>query len=394
MALDVTAVVAGGGIGGLALGIALHRCGAAVTVVERTARIEDVGAGLMLYPNGIGALDAISARLGAAIRAAGHVAGPGETRPVLSPNGSLLAVDPVGDLQSRFGAPQVSLLRSAMQAALFDEATASGVPLRTGVRVAENTDHGDRVEIMLADGTRLEADLLVGADGIRSGVRRRLLDDGPPAYCGFTTLRGRAPAPPRFPSGFVVTGPGLDVFAAPIGGGHLYWTAKICAPAGVWPAKERTTALSDLLDLIVDWHSPVVEVIENTDLTTGIVVTDINDRDPIADWSRGRVTLLGDAAHPMTPAIGQGAGMALEDAVVLTQRLQAAGDVPAALAAYAAERAPRTAEVVRQSRRKGPADDFTGFNTQEEQVARLFGWRRALTTAMTPRNRANSLPTE
>ena len=363
--------ICGGGIGGLALSIALRRIGASSTVLERTARLADVGAGLVLYPNGMKALDALG--VGADVRAAGHVAGPATTRPVLTPAGEVLATDPVGRLTRRFGAPHVSLLRSALQRVLLDTARARGVRIRTGTAMLGHTDQGERVQLTLDGGQVLHADLLVGADGVNSGVRRRLLGDGPPAYCGFSTVRGRVDAGSH-PAGFVVKGEALDLFAAPIGGGQIYWTAKITAPPGVWPAKDRAGALADLLELLAGWDPRLADLVRRTD-PAGVVVTDIHDRDPVARWSAGRVVLLGDAAHPMTPALGQGAGLAVEDAVVLAARLRGAARVADALAGYTAERAPRTAAAVELSRCKGPAGDHEGFSTQDGRLTGLFAWR-------------------
>jgi 2-polyprenyl-6-methoxyphenol hydroxylase-like FAD-dependent oxidoreductase len=368
-------VVAGGGIGGLALGIALRRGGFAVEIVERAERPGHAGSGIMLFPNGVKALHAISPRLLDRVRAAGHPAGPGETRPVLGPDGAVLATDPVGELGKTFGAPQISLLRTALLRALLAEAEAAGVAVRRGVTVEDHADDGDRVKVTLGDGTVLMADVLVGADGIRSGVRDRTLADGPAEYRGFTTVRGRTPAAARFPSGFVAKGDGLDFFAAPVGGGFLYWTAKIVAPQGVWPALGVDGAFAKLCGQLDGWHDAIAGVIRDTDLAQGIVVTDIRDRDPVADWTRGLVTLIGDAAHPMTPALGQGAGMAFEDAVVLAAALSEHANTAAALTAYPARRAARVADVVRLSRVKAPGGDSAAFNTREGPLADLYAWQ-------------------
>ncbi len=378
MTAELTVAIAGGGIGGLAAAVALRRAGLTVLVIERTERIDDVGAGLILYPNGVRAAEAISPTLGSAVRAAGHVATPGQSRPVLTPKGEVLAVHPIGDLGRLYGAPHISLLRTTLQRLLYEEAQAAGVVLRNGVRVEDHAGHDGRVDVMLSDGTTLEVDLLVGADGIHSGVRRRLLGDGPPVYRGYTTLRGRSPAPADHPYGFVVSGQGLGLFTAPIGGGQLYWTAKIVAPAGVWPAKDRTTALADLAQELTGWHEPVLRMIADVEPPGRVVVTDISDRDPISRWTWGRVTLLGDAAHPMSPELGQGANTALEDAVVLARHLGGDTGVRTALAAYSAERAPRAAKIVRHSRSLEPAaakrGTTYGFSTQEEQFTELYGW--------------------
>lgn len=367
-------VVAGGGISGLALAVALCRDGFSVEVIERDDRLVPAGSGIMLFPNAVKALHAISPHLVERVRAAGHPAGPGETRPVLTPDGTVVATDPVGDLEKTFGAPQISLLRTALLRALRDEADAVGVTVRAGVTVEGHADDGDQVKVVLGDGTVLVADLLVGADGIRSGVRGRTLADGPPPYCGFTTVRGRTRAAARFPSGFVAKGEDLDFFAAPVGGGDLYWTAKIVAPQGVWPLL-GVDAFDDLLAMLDGWHDSIADVIRDTDLSQGLVVTDIRDRDPVADWTRGLVTLIGDAAHPMTPALGQGAGMAFEDAAVLAAALSEHEDTRAALAAYPARRADRVAEVVRLSRVKAPGGDSAAFTTREGLLTDLYAWQ-------------------
>jgi 2-polyprenyl-6-methoxyphenol hydroxylase-like FAD-dependent oxidoreductase len=401
MTNDTGVLVSGGGIGGLALGIALRLARIDVTVVERTASSGDRGSGLVLYPNGMKALAAISAPLNRAVLAAGHVARPGESKPLVNPAGEVLSVDRPGQLAQRYGAPQVSLLRTALRGALLDEATRTGTRVLTGVRVVGHADCGDHVAVRLADGTSLSAAALVGADGLNSGVRRRLLADGPPRYCGYTTLRGRSGAAERYPHGVIATGPGAGLFIAPVGGGGLYWTAKLSAPAGVWPAKDQAGALADLLRVLAGWHQPIVDIIAGTDVLSGVVVTDISDREPVACWTVGRVTLLGDAAHPMSPGAGQGASMALEDAVVLAGLLRENADVPAALGAYSRRRGPRTARVVRQSRERDTVVRSAGsdapiggtrrgeatsggpgarapareFSTQDEQLADLFGWQ-------------------
>jgi salicylate hydroxylase len=367
------AVVAGGGIGGLAVGIALRRHGFRVTVVEKADKLGMAGSGIMLYPNGVKALDVISPRLGHRVRAAGHVAAPHEIRPLLTPDGVVFGEDPVGTLV-RYGTPQISLLRTALLQSLLAEAPEVGLTLRVGVAVTGHVDDGNGVRVTLADGGTLDADFLIGADGIHSGVRRRIRDDGPAQYCGFTTIRCRTRAPERFPSGFVVKGPDLDIFAAPVGGGELYWTAKIVAPVGEWPARHPAEAFADLVELVSGWHGSIADVIRGTDIADGIVVTDIRDREPDGDWTRGRVTLLGDAAHPMTPALGQGAGMAFEDSVVLTDLLLSRRDPTDALAEYPIRRADRIADVVLLSRWKGPEGDPAGFSTHEARLADLYGW--------------------
>ncbi|WP_237774045.1 FAD-dependent monooxygenase [Actinosynnema sp. ALI-1.44] len=379
----------GGGIAGLSLCAALRAPGAPrrrVTVIERAPRIADVGSGLVLYPNGIKAADAVSAQLGERIRAAGYVPRPSDARPLVAPDGTVLSNDPIGGLDARFGAPQVSLLRSALYRAL--QATTGDAELVTGTEVVGHTDDGDRVRVKLSTGDSVEADVLVGADGVNSRTRRQVFDDGAPVYRGYTSLRGRSSTPVEFPHGFTVAGDGIDLFVAPVGGGRVYWTAKVVAEQGHWPDLGVDIALAALLRKIRDWHRPIVDMIRRTDKQAGIVVTDICDRDPTDHWAKGRVVLIGDAAHPMSPAMGQGASMAIEDAAELSAVLNTLpGNVPGALAEFCAERAPRTSEIVLESRRKGGVDSralrgadvrartANEFTTQDERLTSLFGWQ-------------------
>lgn len=364
-------LIAGGGIGGLALGIALRRAGLAVTIVERTSRIADVGAGLVLGPNSITALDTISPRLGQVVRSSGHLALPGHARPIVDPAGTVLATDPIGDLHRKFGAPQVSLLRTALLTALHDEAVESGVELLLGTTVESYRDRGGWVDVALSDGPTLRAEVLVGADGINSRVRHRLLDDGPPQYCGYTSVRARTDAPDEYPYGVVVNGDSVHLFCAPIGGGQVYWTAKVNAPAGVWPAMSAPQAHATVVAELAGWHPVIRDMVGDTRADDGLLTTDVSDRDPIEQWTKGRVTLLGDAAHPMSPSMGQGAGMALEDAAVLARELRDQHDPVTALATYSSLRGPRTARVVRMSRQ----DRTVSYEGDENQrFIELYGW--------------------
>ncbi|NBE49962.1 FAD-dependent oxidoreductase [Streptomyces boluensis] len=345
-------VVAGGGIGGLAAAAALAHDGARVTVVERMPYVRDAGGGLLLHPNGVRAADAISAALGARIRAHGHVTGEHEVRRIIDAQGAVLAEERIG---SPFGAPQVPILRTALQTALLVEAAAAGAVVFLGTGVEGFTEHRDHIRVHLSDGTSLTGDALVAADGINSATRTALLDDGPPDYRGYTSVRGRTTAAGLGQRPYVANGRGVQLFVAPVGRDTLYWTAKITAPPGLWPAKGPMGALRDLLAALSGWDESVVRLVRDCD-PANLVVTDVHDRDPAPRMAIGRVALLGDAAHPMVPALGQGANTALEDAVVLAAALRTHTDVERALAAYESERLPRTAEIQRRSRRQGSLD--------------------------------------
>ncbi|NLU73942.1 FAD-dependent oxidoreductase [Streptomyces sp. HNM0575] len=355
MTARLTAVVAGGGIGGLAAAAALGHAGIAVTVVERAARIADVGSGLMLYQNGVAAADAIDARLGERIRAAGHVVGPDDVRLLMDSAGTVLAREAVGEVGVRLGLPQVPVLRATLQNVLFQEAVDAGAEVRLGTALRGYAQDGGRPSAHLSDGSILESDVLVAADGLNSVVRAAMLGDGPPRYLGYTSVRGRVVGSPLHPQAFVINGQGVQIFVAPADGDTLYWTAKITAPPGEWPAMGQEGALAALLERIAGWHEPVADMIRSAS-PADLAVTDIHDRDPVPCWVDGRVALLGDAAHPMAPAMGQGANTALEDAYVLARSLRSYDDPGEALIAYQTQRVERTAAIVLHSRRQGAVD--------------------------------------
>ncbi len=378
-------VIAGGGIGGLALAVALHRHGLRATVLERAPAPDAAGSGLVLAPNGMAALAALGPAVARDVRAAGSVAGPGHRSAFLTADGRTLSTVSFAGFEQRWGAPAVSLRRADLHAVLSDHAARAGATIRRGRTVEGWTDRGDAVVV---DG--LEADLLVGADGLRSAVRRRLLGDGGPVYRGYTSVRGTGPRPAAHPDGFIAYGRGLVLFASPVDAEHVYWVASIAAPEGRWPGRGRADAHRDLLDALRGWHPDLVAPVAAAD-PAQLVLTDIHDRDPVRTWHRGRAVLLGDAAHPMSYTLGQGANQALEDAVTLAHHLAHEPGVEAALAAYTAARTARTAQVVRTSRTMGAIGHVRHplaarardavmrvvgrVGDPDRQNAELFGWR-------------------
>ncbi|MFD3728464.1 NAD(P)H-dependent oxidoreductase [Streptomyces sp. NPDC058671] len=380
-------VVAGGGIGGLAAAAGMAARGLDVTVVERAGRIGGGGSGLVLYPNGMRAAEALSPQISARLRQVGHITRPDEVRVLMSADGTVLAEEPIGAAADDMGTPQIPVLRSALHRVLLDEAFTAGAAVRLATTVTDYTTRPGHVTVRLSDGTAVDCDALIGADGIHSAVRARMLGDGPPTYRGYTSVRGRTTGSALGQRGYVVNGRGIQLFVAPVGEDTLYWTAKITAPAGVWPSKGPAGARLALLDALRDWFVPVVALVRDAD-PTEIVVTDIHDRDPAPCWVDGRVALLGDAAHPMVPALGQGANMALEDAAVLADTLASNATVPDALAAYARERVDRAGAVVLASRRQGALDQgadrveeerrnarFKSAGRKDAEIADVLAWR-------------------
>jgi 2-polyprenyl-6-methoxyphenol hydroxylase-like FAD-dependent oxidoreductase len=339
-----TVAIAGAGIGGLTLAIALRRRGVPVTVLERASELKPAGAGIALGPNAIVALERLGLR--SAIVGAGASIGRSA---ILDSDGRVLGAElDVAALQREIGAPVVALQRTRLHDVLVD-AAGPGV-VRLGFTVLEYENLGDRIRVISTDDDRVEADLLVGADGLNSSVRAQLVSDGAPKYSGYTSWRGVTPAgavapPQRMTESW---GRGERFGIVNIGSGEIYWFAVANAEAGGADADVR----EELLARFGGWHEPVAAIVRATPAAR-ILRTDISDRDPIDCWHRGPVVLLGDAAHPMTPNLGQGAGQAIEDAVVLDQCLSAGPTIDAAVRRYEVRRVSRANRLVLASRRVG-----------------------------------------
>jgi 2-polyprenyl-6-methoxyphenol hydroxylase-like FAD-dependent oxidoreductase len=337
------AVVVGAGIGGLTAAVALQRRGWDVTVAERAPALEPVGAGLGLGPNALHALDAIG--LGDEVRRFSAVQGHGGLR--RSGGGWLVRTD-LGAVATRFGDPQLVALRADVVGLLAGSLPA-GV-LRTGVTVT-GVDAGDadrRARVATGDGD-LDADLVVAADGISSRIRATLFPDHQgPRYSGFTTWRFVAPALPASAGRAepAETWGRGDVFGVlPLASGEVYCYASAPAPPGLRHDDEA----AELKRRFGRWHDPIPALI-------GAISPDrvLHDdvywiAEPLPAYHRGRVAILGDAAHAMTPHLGQGACQAIEDAVVLASVL-ADGSGPD-LVAYTSARLPRTRMVASGSYR-------------------------------------------
>jgi 2-polyprenyl-6-methoxyphenol hydroxylase-like FAD-dependent oxidoreductase len=329
-------LIAGGGIGGLTAAVALRRAGFAVEVFERAPEIREVGAGIAIQPNAVLALRRIGLD-----QAVAEVSCVEESLCLWTSAGALLArLDP---REITPDAPFLSLHRATLQRALLAALGPGGV--HTGCECVGYEARPDGVTLVLRDGRRIEGAVLVGADGVHSAVRERLLGDGEPRYAGYTAWRAVTPEgfAPR-PAGSSETwGRGHRFGIVPIEHGRVYWYATSNAPPG---GHDQPGGLHEsLLRVFGSWHSPVRELIAATP-ETAILRTDILHRPPSRRWGRGRVTLLGDAAHPLTPNLGQGACLAIEDGVVLADCLRAIPEPAAALRRYETLRRRRTAGIV------------------------------------------------
>jgi 2-polyprenyl-6-methoxyphenol hydroxylase-like FAD-dependent oxidoreductase len=209
------------------------------------------------------------------------------------------------------------------------------------------------VRVHFADGQEVNGDLLVGADGLHSVIRSQLFGAARPRYSGQTAYRGIAHMAPRQGYEQMATetwGSGRIFGLVPLTQGRMYWYAAFTTAEGMHGQPQERK--QELLELFQTCHEPVPGVIKATE-ACAILRNDIYDRPPLPGWSKGRVTLLGDAAHPMTPNLGQGANQAIEDAVALAARLKAENDVSAAFHAYEARRLKQANAMVQQSARFG-----------------------------------------
>jgi 2-polyprenyl-6-methoxyphenol hydroxylase-like FAD-dependent oxidoreductase len=344
--------VAGGGIGGLTAAIALRRAGFEVSVFERAAELREVGAGLLLAANAQKALAKLG--LADAVARLGTPASAGEIR---SWRGEVLASIPAAELEKKIGTPSAAVHRADLQALLAREVGEGTLRLGAEVESFEQ-DEGSGVRVMFADGGQESVDVLVGADGLRSRVRGGLFGPEQPRYAGYTAWRAVVePEKELLPwgTGFEAWGRGVRFGCAHIGDGRVYWFATANAPEGEkdGPPGSPAGAKARLLRLFSGWHRPVADLVQAAEEST-ILRTDIHDREPLGErWGEGRATLLGDAAHPMTPNLGQGACQAIEDAVVLARCLGERDATAESLRGYERLRSARVAMVVRRSRRVG-----------------------------------------
>ncbi|MFC0198337.1 FAD-dependent monooxygenase, partial [Microbacterium arthrosphaerae] len=344
------AAIIGAGIGGLCTAIGLARAGADVTVFERAEVLKPRGSGLSIFGNGLAALDALGA--GDAVRA---ISGSGATASRAgqrTPDGSWLATIP---------AAGVGELRIVHRADLHEQLVALLPPgaLRLGVAVTAVADGGRRVEFADASGTAAgEFGLTVAADGLRSAVRRSWPGDRGIRYSGYSTWRGVTDRPVDLRGEAGETwGRGLRFGLAPLADGRVYWFGVATMPEGAAIDDE----FGEVRRLFGHWHAPIPELLDATD-PEGVFRLPIHDlAGPLPTFRQERCVLLGDAAHAMTPDLGQGAGQAMEDAATLAALLAPfvrAGTAPTAgiddaLAEYDRLRRARTQPLARRARMLG-----------------------------------------
>jgi len=338
----VRILVVGGGIGGLTLAIALRQQGLRPEIVERAPGWSPAGAGIVL---GINAMR-LMRRLGvaAALAARGVVVGRGA---ITDAAGSVLSAMDLREFAGD-GQPGIAIHRAALHEVLAG--ALRDIPVRHRTTPRRILADGDPVTVELDDGSRQAYDLVVGADGIRSFVRDAAFGPNPPIYSGYTCWRLVVQQPAEVDGTVEMWGRGRRFGLVPIGDGQIYCFATLNAPAET--PDPPAGRLERFRAVFAEFRGAVPAVLAQLMRPEELIHNDLEEVRQ-SPWYRGRIVLLGDAAHASTPNMGQGAAMAIEDAIVLAEevgRAQALGD---ALAAYVRRRLPRAGWVQEQSRRIG-----------------------------------------
>lgn len=365
--------IVGAGIGGLTAAIALRAQGHAVTVYEQAAQFMRVGADINLTPNAVRALDGLGEAVARGIRASG-------ARPTFRisrdwDTGLETSRLPMGDTaEQRYGAPQLTIHRADVLAVLADTVPAECVVFSKRLRTLNQSDAG--VQLVFEDGQQALHDVVLGADGIHSKVRSALFGEEQPRFTGVVSFRAVVPTDkvrqvPEIeaftkwwgpnPQSQIVTFPlnrGRDTFIFATTGQDSWQEESWTSPGDV----------NELRSFYRDYHPDARALL---DACGSVLKSALYEREPLPQWSLGRVSLLGDACHPMLPFMAQGAGMAIEDGVVVARCLaqaQQLSDVALALQRYASARQARTAEIQIGSRgnqwmkTQGNADGVYGYD--------------------------------
>jgi len=363
----VDVVIVGAGIGGLTLALALEHAGIGCRIYEAAAELQPLGVGINVLPHATAVLETLGV-----LEALERVAVVTREAAFFNRFGQLVYTEPAGRFAGH-ATPQLSIHRGDLQAALLaavrdrlgSDAVVTG---HACVGVDDRGGDGVRVRFRDAAGAPLPdvaGAVVVGCDGIHSAVRRHLWpDEGPPRWSGVNMWRGVVAHAPFLSGATMVRAGWLSVGKMVIypirdaidreGRQLVNWVAELEADAPVerdWTARGR---LDDFLPRFADWRFDWLDVAELILSTETVLAYPMVDQDPLPRWSFGRITLLGDAAHPMVPRGSNGAGQAILDAICLAELLAERGVGAAALAEYDAIRNPATARVVLANRSTPP----------------------------------------
>ncbi len=357
--------IIGGGIGGVAAAVALHRAGIQATVYERANELREVGAGMMLWPNATRVLKELDL-----LERVATLSGPNQHFLVRSRTGTILMDIGLG----HFDVPALCTRRSDLLDALI-----SALPAQR-VRLGHDFGYFERqkssVGIHFSNGIAMEHDFLIGADGIRSRVRSQLLGIREPIFRGYTIWRGLASLAGAVSKGSnsETWGRGKRFGILSTGGDRFTWYATANTDSGHIDSHEGRQR--ELAQMFAGWHEPVESLIAATE-EGAILKNGAYDLPPLKRWGHGRVMLLGDAAHPCTPNLGLGGCMALEDALVLAKSFSREATPELALRRYESLRRRRTRHVQQRSLLMG--------NIGQWENRLVTGGRRTVTSVLPAR---------
>jgi len=350
------ALIIGAGIAGPVAAILLKRIGIDAAVYEGWSYATGIGGGLQIAPNGMHVLAEIG--LADQLIGGGAVA---ESFDFYSRNGMKLG-SINRNMKARFGQPAVNMSRAMLNEALVDKAWSSCVEMYFEKRLAKIEDRADRpIVAIFTDGSTAEGDFLIGADGVHSLVRQHVIPDGPrPFDTGLVGFAGFVPRSllqdagigPRIEATFGQSGFFGYGFVSPDPArGAMWWSTQPSSPdAATFRAMSESKLKQYLRDFHAAWRDPIPGIL---DAAEKIVVTDILDIATLPTWSRGRTLLIGDAAHATSPHAGQGASLALEDAMRLSILLHARDELRLTFERFEAERRPRAERIVARARHNG-----------------------------------------
>ena len=375
--VKVRAAIIGGGMGGLAAANALRQRGLDVTVFEQASQLGEVGAGIFIYPNSLRQLERMG--FGEALAKVGGKISPGSRYNLKDGSyvGDILTTDSAG-WNGMYGMHRADIL-DALAAALPKES------VRTGHRAVDFSQTADKATVRFANGESFEADLVIGADGINSAMQPFVVEPSAPEYSGFRAYRGllardRLEAWPDN-THQVWMGEGKHFMVFPVRSGTLLnYVGFVPTPH---ETLESWSAIGDRDELeasFADWDPRVTNLLSKVE---SCFWWGLFDRKPLRTWVNGRLTLLGDAAHPMLPHLGQGVNQAIEDGVALGVLLEGrgSGDVPAMLQAYESLRKPRASMVQAEARQNGKRydSDYENMEQRDEEIRKhAIAFRKGL----------------
>ncbi|MBR8838146.1 MAG: FAD-dependent monooxygenase [Stigonema ocellatum SAG 48.90 = DSM 106950] len=330
--------IIGAGLGGLAVAVALRKLGYDVQVYEKAQDFRPVGGGLGLLPNGLNFLAAIEPKIVETIKNSGCEVSAGLLK---NTQGETIRTNPQSRFQDKYGQPLINVWWWRLQQILASKLPSESIHLNHRCIGFKQDDRS--LSIHFDGGKTVSADLLIGADGINSAVREALIGDGKPRYLGSMSWRAVVKCHQELvnPSeiGFV-NGNQEFMYLLNVGDGHISWIYRKLSPEYTL-SQDANEVKSRVLNQLADWGESLRSLVEATPAER-ILEAPICDRLPLKSWSQGRVTLLGDAAHPMAPALAQGANSTFEDAYELALCCSQASSIEQALTTYEQHRIPRT----------------------------------------------------